>query len=167
VTTDQLIDGILRREGGFVDNPNDRGAATNFGITARTLGEWRRLGRPATREEVGRMTVDEARAIYAKRYVEPFVTVVFDDLRAQLVDIAVNMGSFRAIQLLQTVLGVPVDGILGDRTRAALAVMPWKLTVNALVAARVQYYVELVDTDDSQRVFFLGWIRRAVEFVAL
>ena len=45
---EQILDDILRREGGYVNHPADRGGPTNFGITAQTLGNWRQLGRPTT-----------------------------------------------------------------------------------------------------------------------
>ena len=30
---EQMIDDVIRREGGYVDHPRDRGGPTNFGIT--------------------------------------------------------------------------------------------------------------------------------------
>ena len=52
MTDDAILEGVLVREGGFADHPADRGGATRYGITAATLGSWRKLGRQATREEV-------------------------------------------------------------------------------------------------------------------
>jgi lysozyme family protein len=164
VTTDVLIDGILAREAGYVDDPDDRGGPTNHGITARTLGEWRRLGRPATRAEVLALEVPEARAIYRARYVRPFETVPFGELQAQLVDIGVTSGPATAIVMLQTVLGVPADGILGERTRAALAALPWKLTNNALIGLRVRSMAADVRAHPNQLENLHGWVNRAVLF---
>src|SRR5688572_7893012 len=113
MTTEELIDGILTREGGYVDHASDRGGPTNMGITAMTLGEWRRMGRPATRAEVKALKVEEARAIYWARYVVPFQMIPFDELKAQLVDYGVLSGPVTAIKALQHVLSVPVDGIIG------------------------------------------------------
>lgn len=54
-----MIDGILAREGGFVDHPSDPGAATNFGITQRVArangftGDMRTL----TRDQARRSTI--------------------------------------------------------------------------------------------------------------
>lgn len=168
MTTDRLIDEILKREGGYQDDPTDsgnaHGGATNFGITARTLGEWRRLGRQATKAEMKALTVEEARAIYKAQYVRPFEDVPFPDLQAALVDFGVNSGTVTAIEKLQEVLGVVVDGVLGPRTRTAMVAMPWKLTVNALVAARVKHCSELVEKDAKQRDKLRGWVKRAVSF---
>jgi len=165
MTTDHLIDGILEQEGGFTENPADKGGVTNYGITARTLGEWRKLGRLATREEVRDLPIAEARAIYMARYVEPFLSIPFDELRAQLVDFGVLSGPITAIKILQSVLDVPVDGILGDRTHAALRSQSWPVVNNAVAALRIKRFVKAVEADASQKVFVWGWIRRAVRFI--
>lgn len=68
-TIEQILDDILRREGGYVNHPADRGGPTNFGITAQTLGNWRKLGRPATATEVQALTENEASAIYRQQYI--------------------------------------------------------------------------------------------------
>lgn len=164
MTTDELIDGILEREGGYTEHPSDRGGPTNFGITAGVLGEWRHLGRQATREEVKTLKVDEARVIYQTRYVAPFLWVPFEELRIQLVDFGVNAGVSTAIKALQHVLHVPEDGIAGDRTQRALKEWPWFLTHNALVAARAIHSMRIVARDKSQQAFLAGWLRRAMRF---
>lgn len=165
MTVETLLDGILEREGGFVNNPADRGGPTNYGITAATLGEWRRLGRPATAEEVKAMPVSEARAIYTWRYIAPFASIPFDELRAQLIDYGVNSGVTAATRALQRVLHVPVDGIIGPRTLAALMAQDWRFVNDALVAMRVRHFVLIAQHDPSQRDFFFGWIARAVGFL--
>jgi len=166
MTTDELIEGILKREGGYSNRPSDRGGPTNFGIAAMTLGEWRHLGRPATIAEVKALTVDEAWSIYWARYVTPFEVIPFDELKAQLVDFGVTSGPVTAIKTLQRLLGVPVDGIIGPRTREAMVVVPWRLTNNALVGARMAFYVAIAEKDRVQReANFWGWSRRAISFL--
>lgn len=59
-----IIDDIIRRKGGFIHHPADRGGPTKYGITAKTLGEWHHLGRTATSDEVSTLTESEAREIY-------------------------------------------------------------------------------------------------------
>jgi lysozyme family protein len=164
MTADELIDGILEREGGYTEHPSDRGGPTNFGVTAGVLGEWRHLGRQATREVVKTLTVDDARIIYQTRYLEPFLWVPFEELRIQLVDFGVNAGVGTAIKALQHILHVPEDGIAGDRTQRALKEWPWFLTHNALVAARLRHYLGVVARDKTQQPFLPGWLRRAMRF---
>jgi lysozyme family protein len=166
MTTDDLLNAILAREGGFVNSSVDRGGATKYGITAATLGSWKHLNRQATVAEMRALTPDDARAIYRAQYCAPFDAVPFDELKAQLCDFGVNSGVTTAIKTLQRVLGVPVDGVYGDRTRAAVAVMPHRLVNDALVGARVALLSEMVDRDASQQVYLHGWVRRAVSFLS-
>lgn len=166
MTDDDIIDQLIAHEGGFSNQPNDHGGATNFGITSRDLGIWRGLGRPATLAEVQKLSIEDARKIYRQRYLPPFAAIASPEIRAQLVDIGVLQGTTTALRMLQTVLGVPVDGIVGDRTRAALAMTPWRTVNDLLVAHRCKALVTIVDHDASQNVFLHGWIRRSVSFLS-
>jgi lysozyme family protein len=165
VTTADVIAGLIAREGGFDNDPLDRGGPTKYGITARELGRYRQLGRAATADEVKALSTTEAGDIYRVSYVAPFAAIADERLRAQLVDFGVTSGIGTAAAALQRLLGVHVDGIVGPQTAAAAAAAGPHLN-NALVAARARYLERVVDRDPSQLVFFHGWIRRAVTFVA-
>jgi len=119
---DTILDEIIRREGGYVNHPADRGGPTNFGITAQTLGSWRKLGRPATAAEVQALMEAEARAIYRQQYItDPgFESITHPALLHLLVDSGIHSGPKRAVQWLQTALGVTADGVIGPKTRAAI-----------------------------------------------
>ena len=110
MTEADILAGILRREGGFRHVPGDRGGATNFGITQATLGSWRKLGRPATPEEVRALTPAEASDIYRSEYIAGWDRVPYAPLRAQLVDFGVNSGPQRASRWLERILGFPATG---------------------------------------------------------
>lgn len=165
-TVDDIISDVLVQEGGYSDHPADKGGATNFGITAKVLGEWRRLGRPASREEVRALTIAEARDIYRKRYVlnYGFQRIPHDGLRAQLVDFGVNSGPSRAIRWLQRAIGMPASGVLDAATLHAVSELPPKLVNNALVAARLKMIDAWTDEDRSQKVFEEGVESRALSF---
>jgi lysozyme family protein len=164
MTTDDVVAGVIAREGGYSDDPHDRGGPTKYGITARDLGRWRRLGRPATAAEVKALSTTEAGDIYRAWYVAPFTAIRDERLRAQLVDFGVLSGVETAAIALQRLLGVRADGVVGQVTAAAAAAAG-PLVGDALVAARVRYLERIVDRDPSQLGFFHGWIRRAVSFV--
>jgi lysozyme family protein len=104
---ESIIDDIIRREGGFVNHPNDRGGPTKYGITAKTLGSWRQLGRVATRSEVAALIKAEAREIYRQRYIVApgFDAITHAALQALLVDAGVHSGPRRAVRWLQEALG--------------------------------------------------------------
>ncbi len=54
----QIAADIVRREGGFVNDPNDPGGATNHGVTIHTM---RRLGLDLTGD--GRVDTDDVRQL--------------------------------------------------------------------------------------------------------
>lgn len=101
MNTQSLLDDILRREGGFVDHPSDRGGPTKYGITQAALSDYR--GRPVSVDDVRTLSEHEARAIYVERYVSRpgFDRLEHTALMALLVDCAVNHGVTRAAKWLQ------------------------------------------------------------------
>lgn len=169
MTETEILDDLLTREGGYTDHSADRGGATNMGITARVLGEWRGLGRPARREEVKALTRPEAIAIYRRRYIEaPGFTeeaIPYGPLRAQVIDDGVLSGTVTAIKTLQRVLGVKDDGVLGPVTRAVACTADGPSVHRAYLKARVLRLVRIAQRDVSQLVFLGGWVQRALSFV--
>jgi lysozyme family protein len=172
MTAQAIIAGVLEREGGFVHHPADKGGPTKFGITAAVLGEWRRLGRQATRAEVAALEAPEATDIYFRRFIlGPNFTplyVPFEPLRVQLIDFGINSGPARAIRWLQRVLRLPPSGVLDGETRQRLqelqaaGLLP--LVNDALVAARCYMVDRWTDADERQKPFEEGVESRALGF---
>lgn len=167
MSSDQIIDDIIQREGGFVNDRVDRGGATKFGITAATLGAWRGLGGPASAEEVRQLSVSEAREIYRQQYiVKPgFALIVNRTVRAQLVDDGVLSGPRAAITSLQLELGVKPDGVLGPATAAAANAADPVVLTRKLAVARALRLARIVQKDHTQSRFLVGWLARALGFL--
>lgn len=167
MTADEVIDGVLAREGGFVDDPIDRGGATNRGITAPTLSAWRQ--QPVTLADVQALTEAEARQIYRRMYIEaPGYGEAIPDSRllALVVDFAVLSGSRTATKALQRALGVVDDGALGAQTRRVLQAQAASPDVyKRLLADRIKHHVDIVVLNPSQRRFLNGWLARLVGFL--
>lgn len=163
---------VLKHEGGYVNHGADRGGPTNFGVTQKTLSAW--LKRPATIDDVKRLTIAEARDIYETNYLTgPRISTLPEPLQTLMLDMSINHGPRNAIKMLQRVTNeagfgpVDVDGVLGPQTRSCalkgLAAMgPY--FVNALVDERVEFFHAICENDPSQRVFLKGWLRRAESF---
>lgn len=174
---DSIIDGIIAREGGYVNHAADRGGPTNYGITQETLSRWR--GRAVTAAEVRALTRDEAHNIYEQEYVvEPgFLQIDRMMLRIQLVDCGVHHGTARATRWLQTLLDVKVDGALGPITAAAANRSEGRVLNNALAVHRIRFMGRLAQHDanlcaagrkspqKSNALFIGGWVKRATEFI--
>ena len=166
MTDDDIIDGILEREGAFVDRPEDRGGPTKFGVTARTLSTWR--GRVVTAADVAALTPEEAREIYRRVYLDRtgLWGIPNVPLRALLLDCAVNHGPGDAIRWLQRALRVtPVDGALGSQTLGALDASDQRRVYLSVCAQRVRRYGDLITRQPSQAIFASGWMNRAAGFI--
>lgn len=166
MTDDDIIDGIIKREGSnYTNDPTDKGGPTKFGITIQTLGDYHHDD-AVTAEEVMALTETEARAIYQSMYVERpgFTQIKSDNLRAFLVDWGVNSGPRTAIKALQSRLGIQADGILGALTAYKTNAAAQPGLYDALVNDRADFYAAIVDHDPSQQRFLNGWLARNNEF---
>ena len=180
----QIASEILDREGGFVNDPDDPGGATNFGVTIHTM---RRLGLDLTGDgavsvaDVQALTRAQAQEIFVEHYFErPSIDQLPEALHATVFDMYVNAGA-NAVTLLQRLLRdmgleIIVDGVIGPQTiRAAHAAetqAPDHL-VDAYGIARRNYYYRLADHRPASRKYARrrdggkgGWIRRAEEFIS-
>lgn len=162
------LDRIVGREGGYVDNPVDKGGPTKFGVTLKTLSEWRKgWQKDVTAEDVKALTIQEAKDIYRKAYVEqPGYRIISDPKLFDLVvDSAVNHGHAKATKMIQEALGVTQDGVLGMVTSAALGKVDAGYLYRKAVAARAKFYGRIISSDHSQAVFAAGWMNRLAEFI--
>lgn len=168
----QVIQDIIQREGGFVNNPLDRGGPTKYGITLTTLQDWRE--RYTTEQDVQELTRDEAENIYLKKYyLAPSLGSLPETLQPQVLDTAVNSGPVRAVKLLQETVNVlrlgqiAVDGRIGPVTKrkARQLVQIWgPLSNDALADRRILYLVNSAIRRVANLTFLRGWICRALEF---
>lgn len=166
MTDKDILAAIIRNEGGYVDHPDDLGGPTNMGITALTLGEWRRLGRPATRDEVRTLTRGEAEAIYAVRYLQPFAALktVDEQLRHYCIDLGVLRGPRRAAMVLQEIVGADADGWIGPKTLAAIRPLQPHVLV-MMIGSRFTHIEGRIKENSTQKVFRNGWRNRNRRFL--
>lgn len=175
---------IVAREGGYVNDPDDPGGATNFGVTLDTL---RRLGLDLTQDgmidasDVRALTRDQATAIFIDHYYNrPGLARLPQSLQASVFDMYVNAGA-NAVRILQRLLRdmgqvIEVDGMIGPQTvaaaQAAAEVAPDHIA-DAYGIARRTYYLSLADARPASRKFARtraggkgGWIKRAEAFIS-
>jgi lysozyme family protein len=183
-TIRQMAETIVAREGGYVNDPDDPGGATNFGVT---IGTMRQLGLDldgdgqVTSRDVRALSRDKAVDIFIDRYFHaPRIAELPDILWETVFDMQVNAGS-NAIKILQRLLcamgqEVTVDGLIGPRTiaaaHAAAAAAPDHLA-DAYGIARRNYDFALADRRPASRKYARsraggkgGWITRAESFLS-
>lgn len=180
----EIAQEIVSREGGFVNDPDDPGGATKFGVTIHTM---RRLGLDLTKD--GTVDVADVRAlsradavrIFVRHYFEhPRIQLLPEALHATVFDMYVNAGS-NAVRILQRLLldmgfQVVVDGAIGRQTANAArdAAKPDPMALrDAYGVARRNYYFRIADRRPASRKYARtragtkgGWISRAEEFLS-
>lgn len=145
---DAIIEEVIRREGGYVDHPADRGGPTKYGITATTLAQWLGVS-VVSRDAVRALSIEDARLIYRSLYVRPFNRFsATPDLLSFAVDSAVQHGVTRTQAWLRAIPSA--DPLVNYR---------------GLMRARLKFYGELITRDPTQAVFAKGWMSRLSEFV--
>ena len=161
---DEMINTILKHEGGFVNDPDDAGGATNYGVT---IGTYRRyVNRRATIDDIKNMSKNIAREIYRQQYYySPKIDKLPEVVQPQVFDMGVNAGPNRAIKIYQQCIGAKADGVIGPKT-AKLGEMAIKngWHPNEYVKERVEFYIKLVKRNRTQEKFLMGWTKRALSF---
>ncbi len=146
---------IFSEEGGYVDNPADPGGATNMGITITTLSAWE--GRKVTPQDVKDLSQATATQIYQAQF---WNKIDGDSLPSgvdyAMFDFAVNSGPGRAAKMLQHILGLPEDGVVGAQTVTAASARSPEEVINALCDARANWLRGL----STAATFGKGWLAR-------
>jgi lysozyme family protein len=179
MTLDQMIEGILVREGGYVDHPSDPGRATKYGITQKVA---RAHGYAGPMRE---FPITLAREIYRREYIEkPGLLGVaeIDPLVAEeVIDSGVNAGPKRAGLWFQQALNalnrrgmdyadIGEDGTIGPATLDAFRalrrrrgeVRARQLMLKALNGLQFRHYFSLVQGNARFEDFMAGWLENRI-----
>tara|TARA_A100001201_G_scaffold96860_1_gene83637 strand:- start:497 stop:973 length:477 start_codon:yes stop_codon:yes gene_type:complete len=155
VEFDDIIEVVLHHEGGYVNDPDDPGGETNFGIAKRSHPD----------VDIANLTKDGAKEIYKEHYWNRNkVEDLPEDLRHIYFDMCVNQGRGRAVKIMQRAANAKgadlvVDGGMGPKTIAAMD----GVELQRVRAYRVKYYADLVTRKPDLEKFYFGWFRRALE----
>ena len=159
---------MLPHEGGYCNDPDDKGGATNAGITHGTLERWNRsFPDHAFPESVLELTLDQVRTIYLTWYwLRGFEKITSQRVATKVFDFGVNAGPARSVRLAQETLArlgfrIHADGMLGPMTISALNMAEERSFLNGFVVRLEDYYRQLVFNDPSQNKFLHGWLNRA------
>lgn len=176
---EQYLDELIKREGGYVNDPSDHGHATKFGITQAVARAYGYQGK------MENLSLDVARDIYKKQYwFEPRfeqVNLISSPIAEELFDTAVNCGIGFTKPLLQRALNLLnrqgkegwvdliVDGEYGPATLNALSMYIQKrgnegekVLARLLNIMQGQHYIEITEKNPKYEQFFYGWLANRV-----
>lgn len=175
---EEVLERLIAKEGGYVNDPRDTGGETIWGITARVARANGYTG------PMRSMTRDQAKAIYRKQYwIRPGfsdVALVSQAVAEELFDTGVNMGPGKASEFLQIALNglnnqardyadIAEDGDIGPGTLAALRAYLAKrgkegeaVLLKALNCLQGARYIDLARRRGANESFLFGWLRTRV-----
>ena len=175
INKQSIIDEVINAEGGYVNNTDDSGGETNFGITetmARFYGYEGDM-RDLTRE----FAFECYAAIFWYAVGADHLLVLSEPVTAEVVDTAVNTGPHKAGEILQRALNVlnlkgelyddlTADGVVGVRTLTALRSYLERreeaTLVKMLNVLQGAFYVELAERREKDETFIYGWFNKRV-----
>ena len=145
---------VIGHEGGYVNDENDAGGETNWGISKRAYPYL----------DIANITLEDARKIYFDDYWKKNrVQEINKSLRFIYFDMCINMGGSRACKILQQTANakgakLAVDGRIGAKTiKGSKGVESERLK-----AYRVLYYARIVIRKPKQEVYWYGWFKRSI-----
>ena len=147
MTFEIVIDRVLGHEGGYVNDPNDPGGETKWGISARSYPH----------VNIKDLTREGAKGIYLRDFWQELNgDRLYAGVAYQLLDFAINSGIQTAIRYYQRALNVADDGHWGPTSQAAADTMPeWK-QIMLLTAERIDFMTKLKNWPNHGK----GWSRR-------
>lgn len=174
----KLIAQVIEREGGYSNDPTDRGGETMFGITKQVAAD------NGYTDSMKNLPYALAFSIYQKRYWDTLklndISVIDQELATQLFDFGVNSGISSAAKTLQQVLNVLnkqqqlypdliADGILGSKTVRTLKVFKeyrknagLDVLSEAVRGKRISFCIDIALRDQTQERYQYGWLTRIV-----
>lgn len=160
------IERTLGHEGGYVNDPNDKGGETNWGITKAVATASGYKGKMKD------LTQSVAKSIYKKEYWDKLeLDKVNNQVIAEIAfDIAVNMGVKEASEMLQEMINfmttdnIDVDGDVGSETVKRLNKIITKrdnrLAVLLLSTLQGEHYLKCMRNREANEKYALGWLNR-------
>lgn len=157
---EKFLNYIFEVEGGFTDDENDRGGATNFGITEEEAREFGYAG------DMRNLTKDFAKNIYLKKYYlgNKLDKVINNKVALSIFDWAVNSGrrGIKKAQIVANKFGANliVDGIVGNKTLEAINNINPEAFLKEYHEMQRTFYKNLAAKDITQEDFLKGWLNR-------
>ena len=144
---DIVFDRVIGHEGGYVNDPNDPGGETKWGISKRSYPHL----------NIAELTREDAKGIYRKDFWNVIkADNLPDGVAFQVFDFAVNSGVSTGIRYFQRALGVADDGIWGPISQAAADAASETDMIMGIIAERLDFMTRLKNWPHHGK----GWTRR-------
>lgn len=158
---------VAKWEGGYVNDLDDRGGATNMGVT---LATWKLVGYDKDNDgdidtgDIKLLTKEDFKAVLLKYWNKWRGDEIKNQSIANiLVDWYWCSGKW-GIVIPQRIMGITQDGAVGPQTIAAVNNRDQEKLFDAILAARHKFLDDIVRANPSQKKFLKGWKNRLADF---
>ncbi|MBQ2289976.1 MAG: hypothetical protein II249_04830 [Bacteroidaceae bacterium] len=161
-----IIGKNLEHEGGYVNNKNDRGGETKYGITNPFMEEYKYALPGEKAIPIRDLTVDDAKLLYKAMWDRYNLGYIRDKNLAYVIyDYMINSYAGTAARRVQEILNtrgaaLKVDGQIGEKSLNAIHNSDYKWLVDEILKNRHHHYREQVKDDYTQHEFYAGWMNR-------
>ena len=145
----------MKYEGGYVNDPDDPGGETKFGISKRAYPD----------EDIANLSEGRAMQIYYEDYYKKVNADKLPERIAwQVFDFGVNAGVARSARMIQRLVGAYPDGKIGPTTIALVNRHKGEFPLHILfMSARIRHYLDLTEKNIRNMKYLRGWLLRALE----
>jgi lysozyme family protein len=160
-TFDKAFELLLNFEGGYINDPDDPGRQTKYGISKKAYPDL----------DIKNLTLEQAKEIYRRDYWIPARCPDLETIHPKLAiyhfDAAVNVGIRQAGKILQCAINkqgfsLIEDGIVGPITISTAAKCHVGTLLRDYLLQRQLFYKQLTDRKAPLRKFYRGWINRTL-----
>ena len=163
---DSIIGKNLGHEGGYVNNKNDRGGETNWGITKPFMEEFKYALPGGKSVPIKDLSVDDAKKMYKAMWDRYNLGYIRDkNVAYAIFDYMINTYHHTAAKRVQDILNtqgasLKVDGQIGKKSLKAIHASDAKWLIDEILKNRQHNYRKQVKNDSTQHVFYAGWMNR-------
>jgi len=165
----------LAHEGEYVNDPDDSGKETYRGISRVNHGDWKSWSVIDQYKNKPNFPFSLANNTDLEKQVELFYLYEFwlplkGDLIANQVtadsifDFSVNAGIKTSVQMVQSIVGTKVDGIIGEKTLQKLNSLDFGYFQPAFTVTKITHYISIIKKRPTNKKYLYGWIIRALEY---
>lgn len=160
---DKYAPKLKRWEGGYANDPDDTGGATNIGVTLATFRQF--YGADKTEADLRRMTAEQWRHIMKSGFWDKcWGDQIHNQSVAEIiVDWCVNSGT-GMLKKVQGMVGTKADGVMGPKTLAAINTYNQQKLHFMVKAARAEHYAAITRNRSANLKFYDGWMNRLLDF---
>lgn len=152
---EKAIDKTLKHEGNYVNDPDDPGGETKYGISKRAYPD----------VDIANLSIDQAKVIYKRDYWDKINgnSIHTQGVASSIFDFAVNVGVSSASKIAQGVIGASQDGNIGVKSIDAINEYDPILFISNYKLGKIKKYVLIVKKRPTSIKYLLGWINRTLE----